>query len=473
LSDLPAGWELAPIGVIADVVSGQAPPGTSYNDRGQGLPLYQGKTDFGELRIQAPRLWTTSPSKLAQTDDVLLSVRAPVGPTNLATGRCAIGRGLAALRGHPGIEQKYILYAIRATVDRLSAHATGTTFAAITAPVIREHAIPVAPTAEQKRIVSAIEEQFSRIDAAGEALERAVNGLRRLRAALLEAAVTRRLVSGEPIADPSLGPSTHAPDPSKPKQDGRVRSPRAAPLPDGWTWHDIQEVCDSVTDGDHQPPPKAESGVPFLVIGNVRSGTIDFAGSRHVPQDYYDSLRATRQPRKDDVLYTLVGSYGIPVLVTDDRPFCVQRHIGILRPSKIVDPAFLAVVMASSSVLAQARACATGTAQMTVPLSGLRRIQVPIPPVGEQRRIVAKLDACEHFCGQLSETTARLVRRAGSLRSSILSAAFSGKLVSQNSEDEPALLLLERIRSDRAKLRGGKSDGNGPGLTLRPAAAIA
>lgn len=335
--------------------------------------------------------------------------------------------------------------------------------------------LAIAPSDEQKRIVASIEEQFSRIDAAMEALERARKNLRRLRAGLLGAAISGRLVSQEPIEDSALRPTAHATDPAEPEQHGKALSPRPEVsrnfrLPDGWTWQNIREVCASVTDGDHQPPPKAEKGVPFLVIGNVRTGTIDFDGSRHVPQDYYDSLHGMRRPRKGDVLYTLVGSYGIPVLVTDDRPFCVQRHIGILRPNDRVDPAFLAVVMASSLVLAQARAYATGTAQMTVPLSGLRRIEVPIPPVGEQRRIVAELHGYEQFCGDLADAMARLVRRAGHLRSSILSAAFAGRLVPQKSDDEPASVLLASVSSDTAKARGVKAGPEEPALPLGSAA---
>jgi type I restriction enzyme S subunit len=132
--------------------------------------------------------------------------------------------------------------------------------------------------------------------------------------------------------------------------------------PSGWTVTNLHSIWNSITDGDHLPPPEAEQGVPFLVIGNVRSQQIEFQGSRFVSPSYYEALDPIRRPRSGDLLYTLVGSYGIPVIVRDDQPFCVQRHIGILRPSKLTDVGFLACVLESKLVFDQATDCATGIA---------------------------------------------------------------------------------------------------------------
>lgn len=197
MTELPASWATVSVAEVAEVISGQAPPGTSYNKNGDGLPLYQGKTDFGDVHLGPPRLWTAKPTKRARADDVLLSVRAPVGPTNLAREECAIGRGLAAIRGYGGISQSYLLYAIRATVKQLEEQATGTTFSAIGSSVVRDHILPIAPAAEQERIVAVIEEQFSRLDAGVTALERIRQNLKRMRDAVLRAAITGALVNDD------------------------------------------------------------------------------------------------------------------------------------------------------------------------------------------------------------------------------------------------------------------------------------
>jgi hypothetical protein len=164
-------------------------------------------------------------------------------------------------------------------------------------------------------------------------------------------------------------------------------------LPAGWVWAELAQLCTSITDGDHQPPPQVPVGIPFLVIGNIRRHVLDFADCRHVPPKYFKSLGPTRRPQKWDVLYSLVGAtYGISVLVKDDTPFCVQRHIGIIRPSNEISSAYLALAMSSRAVYNQATRHATGTAQPTVPLSGLRRIQIPLPPRPEQDRIVVAIE---------------------------------------------------------------------------------
>jgi type I restriction enzyme S subunit len=160
------------------------------------------------------------------------------------------------------------------------------------------------------------------------------------------------------------------------------------------------------------------------VIGNVRSKSIEFAGCRFVPLDYYEALEEIRRPQKGDVLYTLVGSFGIPVPVRDDRSFCVQRHIGILRPSRFVHAEYLAFALESSWVFEQAANCATGIAQKTVPLSGLRRLTVSVPPLDEQSRIVAKVKELTALCDRLEAS----LLRGDTTRSRLLEALLADAL---------------------------------------------
>src|SRR5437899_3338432 len=100
--DLPSGWSHAKLEEVSTLIAGQSPPGTSYNEDGVGLPFFQGKAEFGDT-YPTPRKWCTAPKKIAEPGDVLVSVRAPVGPSNLCVETSAIGRGLAALRPHQGI----------------------------------------------------------------------------------------------------------------------------------------------------------------------------------------------------------------------------------------------------------------------------------------------------------------------------------------------------------------------------------
>src|SRR5690242_6008982 len=150
---------------------GQSPPSSAYNESGEGLPFFQGKAEFTDL-YPVVRKWCTAPTKIAEADDILLSIRAPVGPTNLAPSLCCIGRGLAAIRPTNEIQVRYVLYAIRAFNSKLTQLGTGSTFEAVSGDVVRAFEIPLAPLSEQKRIVSAIEQQFARLDAGVAALKR-------------------------------------------------------------------------------------------------------------------------------------------------------------------------------------------------------------------------------------------------------------------------------------------------------------
>ena len=115
----------------ATIIAGQSPESKYYNTEGIGIPFFQGKADFGEL-YPTVRVYCSQPTKIAEKDDILLSVRAPVGPTNLSPGRVCIGRGLAAIRPFSDMSLRYLLYYFRFFESQLSAKGTGTTFKAIT-----------------------------------------------------------------------------------------------------------------------------------------------------------------------------------------------------------------------------------------------------------------------------------------------------------------------------------------------------
>ena len=258
-----------------------------------------------------------------------------------------------------------------------------------------------------------------------------------LRQAILSLAMRGKLVPQNPEDEPATGLLKRmAAEKARLVRAGQIKKTKPAvdlassipefEAPPGWVITSLQFVCSSITDGDHLPPPQAESGIPFLVIGNVRSQEIEFAGSRFVPPEYYDALAPIRRPRSGDLLYTLVGSYGIPVVVRNDQPFCVQRHIGILRPFNLIEVEFLACAMESRLVLDQATACATGIAQKTIPLSGLRRLLIPLAPLAEQHRIVAKIDELMALCDQLEASLATCDNMRSRLLDALLHEALAG-----------------------------------------------
>jgi len=281
---------------------------------------------------------------------------------------------------------------------------------------LRESVLPIAPINEQKRIAEKVERLLSKIDEAEQLIDEAKETFEPRRSAILDKAFRGELLG-----------STY-----------NIK----------FTTVTLQEICESITDGDHQAPPQSDFGIPFLVIGNINKGVLDFSNTRFVPREYYENINTKRKPQKGDVLYSVVGSYGIPVLVEEDKEFCFQRHIAIIRPNEKVCSKFLYYMLQTKNVYNQATEYATGTAQLTVPLRGLRKIQIQIPSIEIQIDIV---ETIERFTF-IEEQTFNLIPTEydlNKLRKSILSKAFKGELGTNDASDESAIELLKTILKEK------------------------
>ena len=192
----------------------------------------------------------------------------------------------------------------------------------------------------------------------------------------------------------------------------------------------LADLATDITDGDHMPPPKAETGIAFITIGNIDKSTrtIDFSDTFKVPKAYFDGLKPNKKPKKGDVLYTVTGSFGIPVLVTENREFCFQRHVGLVRPKSDVNSEWLYYLLMSPQVVKQANDGATGTAQKTVSLKLMRGFEVPRVPLANQQAVVSKLNAVFEETQRLASLYQRKLQALDDLKKSLLHQAFSGLL---------------------------------------------
>lgn len=162
-----------------------------------------------------------------------------------------------------------------------------------------------------------------------------------------------------------------------------------------WEKVKLGDVCKSIADGDHQSPQKQVQGIPFITISNIDANNrIDFTNSLYVSEDYYESIADKRKAAKDDVLYSVVGSFGVPVLLRENIKFAFQRHIAILRPDKEkIFPAFLYYSMLTRDFYLQADSVAIGSAQRTITLTTLKNMKLSLPPLPVQKRIASILSA--------------------------------------------------------------------------------
>ncbi|MDP4533707.1 restriction endonuclease subunit S [Marinobacter salarius] len=209
---------------------------------------------------------------------------------------------------------------------------------------------------------------------------------------------------------------------------------------DKWEYVKLEDITESISDGDHSAPPKSDSGIPFITISNINKSTreIDFSETFSVPKEYFMALKEKRRPKIGDVLYTVTGSYGIPVLIKNETEFCFQRHIGLVRPANDVDSTWLYYLLLSPQVFDQANKGAKGAAQKTVSLKTLRNILVPRIPYDIQVKMAQEISSVQDKTAALERIYVSKLRSLEELKESILDKAFVAQLTNKNAEGAAA-----------------------------------
>lgn len=381
---LPKDWKLVKLGEVCEIIMGQSPPSSTYNRDGFGLPFFQGKAEFTELHPAVAK-WCNDPNKIAEPNDILISVRAPVGSTNIANQKCCIGRGLAAIRYE---NYKYLFYFLRSIEKELDKKGTGTTFKAISGETIRQTEIPFPPLPEQNRIVAKLEELLSELEKGKEQLHTALDQLKVYRQAVLKYAFEGKLTN---------------------------KNVKEGELPKGWKWEPLGEIMLNY-DGKRVPLSKE--------VREKRKGKYRYYGATEIV-DYIDDFLF-------DGEYLLIGEDGAN-LVSKSRPlafivegkFWVNNHAHILQAKGNISLKYVCNYFNSLN-LAQ---YVTGSAQPKLTQANMNKISIPFCPPEEQHRIVDEIERRLSVADKLEETITASLHQSETLRQSILKKAFEGGLV--------------------------------------------
>lgn len=377
------------------IIAGQSPESKYYNSNGDGLPFFQGKADFGEL-YPSIRVYCSQPTKIAEKDDILLSVRAPVGPTNLAPCKVCIGRGLTAIRPSEVLLTRYVLLFFRYFEAQLASKGTGTTFKAITQDVVKNLEIPIPPLPEQERIVSRIEELFSQLDA----------GVETLKKTKAEIVLYRQAVFSSVIG----------------KYDGVSKK--------------LSDIAVTV-DGDRGKnyPKKAEltqtGDCLFLTAANVKPYGWSFEDNTFISKEKDGILHGGRL-QKNDVVITTRGTLGNVAIYDESVPFDTVRINSCMLIIRVTDesvsPYYLAQYLMSPMFKYQIVKLKSGTAQPQIPANILREIPLKIPSSNDQNAIIGELTGKFSVCDSIEQTVDTALQQAEAMRQSILKDAFEGAL---------------------------------------------
>jgi type I restriction enzyme, S subunit len=437
MSEVPPGWEMATVGDVTLPIMA-VDPRAAPNDAFVYVDI--GSIDNRSNRITDPKslFGRAAPSRarqLLRSGDTLVStVRTylrNIGFVDTSLSGAIGSTGFSVLRPAQGIHPRLLYYyaLTNSFVNGLSAQMRGTSYPAVVESQVRSMPIPVPPTAEQERIVAAIEEQFSRLDAGMAAVERARQNLRRMRSSVLQAAITGQLLGGlEVFEERPLGDlivDIHA---------GKSFKCNERPaLPDEWG---VVKVS-AMTWGDFR-----ESENKTVLPG------------RHIDERL--------EIRPGDVLLSrsnTVGYVGAVVKVERCRPKLLLSDKSLrIVPSPELTPEWLVISLRSKPARRYIEAVATGTSDSMRNISQpkIRALKIPLPTLDVQRRLATEVDRQLAVLTELARTLDVLTRRASSCRSSILAAAFSGELVPQDPRDQSASALVEEITAGRASLKGHK-----------------
>lgn len=363
---------------------------------------------------------------------------------------CCFQNTLLRVRLPDGLSPNFYEHFFReqALNGRFAAGSRGVGIHHLGAAALSDWQVPVPPVAEQDRIVAAIEEAFSKLDAGEVGLRIVRRLLKRLRDAIFAAAVEGRLVDQNPIDTPATKLLADLGVESIEQED-------SAALPDGWAWAHLGAVT-SIGGGIQKQPKRAPASnpVPFLRVANVGRGTLDLADVHEI--EVFDGELDRYGLQRGDLL--VVEGNGSPDQIGrsamwhgEIEPCVHQNHLIRVRPGEVLEPSYLEVYWNSPSASKRVQAVASSTSGLhTLSTGKLKVLPVLLPPVEEQARIVTEVERQMSFVDACERAVEAGLARSTALRRSVLKAAFEGRLVPQDPTDEPASVLLERIRTERA-----------------------
>ena len=224
-------------------------------------------------------------------------------------------------------------------------------------------------------------------------------------------------------------------------------------LPEGWEWTRLQAICEPITDGTHKTPTYSDEGFIFLSSKNVTSGHIDWDNIMYIPESLHNELYARLAPQKNDILLAKNGTTGVAAIVDRDCIFDIYVSLALLRIiGYIISPEYLLSTIASSTIQNYFNSSLKGIGVPNLHLEHIRTTLIPVAPINEQYRIATKLEQLLSFADNIESDKTDLQTTIQLTKSKILDLAIRGKLVPQNPDDEPANVLLDRIRAEKEGL---------------------
>ena len=383
-------WQIKKLREVCKVIAGQSPEGRFYNKVGNGSPFYQGKKEFTEKFIGKPTIWTTNITKEALSGDVLMSVRAPVGPVNFATGKICIGRGLAAIRSGKELDKDFLFYFLQMFESEIIGN-EGAVFNSISKIQIENIKIPLPPFSEQQHIIKILDEAFERVDLAKENAEKNLQNALELFESYLQNVFA------------SLG--------------------------DGWEKRRLKEIGQTQTGTTPKTSHKKYYGnfIPF-----IKPADINICGDGVVRYDNEglskEGLNAGRTIKSGSILMVCIGA-SIGKVGFTDRDVSCNQQINALSVKNGFEAKFFYYAVKAKNFYQKVL---QNSSQATLPIinkSKWENLSIKFPEtLIDQKAIVLKLDSLLEQTKKLENIYKQKLTNLEELKKSVLKKAFSGEL---------------------------------------------
>ncbi len=380
-------WPRTKLGDVCQVIAGQSPEGHNYNDIGDGLPFYQGKKEFGSKFLREPKVWTRQTTKSANAGDIVMSVRAPVGPVNIVREKSCIGRGLAALQVKEMLDRDFLYYFLDMSQDRIMSN-EGTVFPSINKAQIEAIDMPLPPLDEQKRIVSKLDEVLGFIENATQiklqSIETHADLLNSVHDKELHSINDQRLVALDTLAVVKTGPF-------------------------GSVLHK----------SDY-----ADEGVPIVNPINMIGGSITVDKRVNIG---VASRLSSYKLDLGDVVVARRGELGRCAVVDENSVgFLCGTGSFFVRCKRELSPEFLREWLSSRSTVANLMKMSTGTTMDSLSNTQLASLKIPLHTPEVQQEILVRMREIRNFAQSQSGIARQGLESLEALRASILLAAFAG-----------------------------------------------
>ena len=410
--DLPDSWKWVRLNAVIVLLSGSDLTPNKYNNSCKGIPYITGASNIEGEKLVINR-WTEYPNNIAHNGDLLLTCKGTVGKTTILNEpEVHIARQLMAITAIE-LNLKYLKYFVESHVDVLKAKAKSL-IPGIERDNVLKLLLPLPPLAEQHRIVAKIEELLPYVDRYAAAYEKLEQFNAKfpedMKKSILQYAIQGKLVEQRP--EEGTGKELYRQIQTEKQRlikEGKIKKEKPLPkitedelpfdIPESWKWCRLSDVID-VRDGTHDSPKYVPVGIPLVTSKNLVNGVIDYGNVKYITQEDADKINVRSMVDDDDILFAMIGSIGNPVLVKKDREFCI-KNMALFKRFANTDISMRYVYWFLFYAQYKLKKEASGGVQSFISLSRFREYLIPLPPVAEQNRIVAKLEEILPLCERL------------------------------------------------------------------------